>query len=644
MVNNSAMKEIYAFTAQIIAHRPNNTPHIVIIHQHTDIMEEYLQRSTYKLGVHPQMAHAFLVEAGPQSYEELMSLPEEERKKWQAAIDKENGKLKHLKTYKSVTLQDIPEDMRKFIVATRYVLTKKVSEAAVEEYKARLCAKDFKRAGRYIYEITSHSNNDTLHEKVEAKTYAPVVQTKSFRLVIALSAILNLQLHQFDVNSAFLHAKYNRKVYVKPPKGYFRENEYWQLLAALYGMRDAPREWFIEFRQFLTAHAFKEMKVLDECIYVCWLEDGSIILLAVHVDDNIAGRSRTAAADAHWKKFLAAATEKYGIKDMGIPKWCLGINIKTDTHSSISMNQKTYTEKALERLEFAQLTSISQPIQARKRAEPSSAQELDSDKHTNGKEEEVNHLTANATHTQNPHTEYYQRLIGTLIYLSIQTRPDIAFAVNSLARKMTNPTEEDVKDATAVFAYLKGTKNLGLSYKANTHNTVKPAEHELEISGFSDASYGDDSKDSKSTYGYILFINSMPIHWVSRKQAYVATSTTAAEYMAMSECVHELIWLYQLLTQMGLKAKKPVLYADNQPAIKTITGDNIQKTSSRRHIRIRFHHVRDEWQQGNIRIEYVQSKQNLADIFTKPLQGREFITMRERIISSIRDDSSAAEG
>jgi hypothetical protein len=95
---------------------------------------------------------------------------------------------------------------------------------------------------------------------------------------------------------------------------------------------------------------------------------------------------------------------------------------------------------------------------------------------------------------------------------------------------------------------------------------------------------------------------------------------------------------------MGLKARKPILYADNQPAIKTITGDNIQKTSSRRHIRIRFHHVRDEWQQGNIRIEYVQSKQNLADIFTKPLQGREFITMRDRIASSISEDTSGAEG
>src|SRR6185437_7238390 len=123
--------------------------------------------------------------------------------------------------------------------------------------------------------------------------------------------------------------------------------------------------------------------------------------------------------------------------------------------------------------------------------------------------------------------ERYQQLVGSLIYLQTMTRPDIAHAVNIRARQLEAPTDDDLDAAIWIFGYLKGTPDLGLHYPIRTtHRTVEP----LYISAYGDSAYADSVKDSKSTHGYVVLLDGMPIHWATRKQSTVARGTMEAEY------------------------------------------------------------------------------------------------------------------
>ena len=146
----------------------------------------------------------------------------------------------------------------------------------------------------------------------------------------------------------------------------------------------------------------------------------------------------------------------------------------------------------------------------------------------------------------------HQSAVGSLQYLSTMTRTDITFAVSNVAKYCSKPTKEHWIAVKRIMRYLKGTHNLGLTYKKSDSNSCV---------GFSDSDWAGDLDDSKSTSGYIFQVGGTAISWKSRKQSCVALSTAEAEYIALSLAAQEAIWLRQLNTDLQENPKHtPVSY------------------------------------------------------------------------------------
>ncbi|XP_037826813.1 secreted RxLR effector protein 161-like [Lucilia sericata] len=166
----------------------------------------------------------------------------------------------------------------------------------------------------------------------------------------------------------------------------------------------------------------------------------------------------------------------------------------------------------------------------------------------------------------------YREAVGSLMYLAIATRPDIAFAVSYASRFMDSYNEEHIAVIKRIFKYLIGTIDEGIIF-AKTDD--------LFLNCYSDSDYAGDTETRHSTSGYVLMLSGGTISWSSRKQQTIALSTTEAEYIAACESVKELIWVQRLLNDLlGDDVQVPVLNLDNQSAIKLVKTHNFTKELS----------------------------------------------------------------
>ena len=214
----------------------------------------------------------------------------------------------------------------------------------------------------------------------------------------------------------------------------------------------------------------------------------------------------------------------------------------------------------------------------------------------------------------------YQSAIGSLMYLSVSTRPDISYAVSSLARFSSKPTKEHWTALKRLLRYLKGTTKYGILYtKGGASKCI----------GFSDADWAGDINDRKSTSGYVFMLSGGAVSWSSKKQKCVALSTAEAEYVALSSAAQESIWLRQLITELGSPPEEPTLiFEDNQSAI--AMTKNPQFHGRAKHIDIKHHFIREQVSQGNVKLEYCPTTEMTADILTKGLSRESFDKLREK--------------
>jgi hypothetical protein len=178
-----------------------------------------------------------------------------------------------------------------------------------------------------------------------------------------------------------------------------------------------------------------------------------------------------------------------------------------------------------------------------------------------------------------------------------------------------------------IFKYLKGTVNYGLIYDSSV---------KLSLRGYSDAGYAGDTTTRRSTSGSIFKMNRI-IAWCSQRQKSVALSTTEAEYIAMSQAVQELTWLTLLISDLlETQEDTPVLYADNQSAIKLVKNPEYHKQT--KHTDVRYHYIREKFNTGMFSLEYVASKEQLADILTKLTARTRFQELRTMLgIKNVKD-------
>ena len=212
----------------------------------------------------------------------------------------------------------------------------------------------------------------------------------------------------------------------------------------------------------------------------------------------------------------------------------------------------------------------------------------------------------------------YQSIVGALLYCATNTRPDVAYAVGMLCRAMGKPTLELYDDALRVLRYLRRTKAIGLRYKAS----------QRPLHGYSDSDW--DVKHSTS--GWVFMLNQAAISWGSKKQKSVALSSCEAEIMAASHAAQETVHLTKLCDELDMGSESETeLFVDNKSAIDV--AYNPEHHGRMKHVERKHFYVRELVEEGKIRVPFVRSQDNIADLFTKPLEAHLFFPLRDAIMN-----------
>jgi len=210
-------------------------------------------------------------------------------------------------------------------------------------------------------------------------------------------------------------------------------------------------------------------------------------------------------------------------------------------------------------------------------------------------------------------------MIGSLLYLTA-SRPDIMFSVCMCARYQAFPKESNLKIVKRIFRYISGTTNFGLWY---------PKGSSCHLVGFSDSDFVGCKSDRKSTSGTCHFFGNCLTSWHSKKKHSVALSTVEAEYVAVGSCCSQILWVKQQLLDYDLKLGCVPIKCDNTSAINLYKNPVLH--SMTKHIEIRHHFLRDHVEKKDVTFEYVDTKNQLADIFTKPLPSDPFLKIRREL-------------
>ena len=212
----------------------------------------------------------------------------------------------------------------------------------------------------------------------------------------------------------------------------------------------------------------------------------------------------------------------------------------------------------------------------------------------------------------------YASAVGSLMYAMVCTRPDIAFAVGTVSRYMSNPGKEHWAAVKWILRYLKGTSSVCLRYGVG-----KPL-----LEGFTDSDMSGDVDSSRSTSGYVMTYSGGAVSWQSRLQKAVALSTTEAKYMAAVEAGKELIWMRDFLSELGVKQEEFLLHCDNQSAIHL--AKNAAYHSRTKHIQRRYHWLRERVEENEFVLAKIHTDENGSDMLTKGLPMEKLVVCRQR--------------
>ena len=283
----------------------------------------------------------------------------------------------------------------------------------------------------------------------------------------------------------------------------------------------------------------------------------------------------------------------FKLKDLGPTSLLLGVRVERDWEKgTISLSQRKYAEDMLETYEMADCKPVSTPM------DPGLILTKSMGSSTPEEQAEMRRRP-------------YLPAIGSLMYMSTMTRPDISYAVGVLARFNSNPGLAHWKAVKHLFRYIKGT----LDYKL-TYGRAEPGQ-ELFLT-YSDADHGGNKDNGRSTGGYVIMMGGAAVDWRSKLQPTVSLSTTEAEFVAASEASKSLKWMRNLLGELGHMVKgSSTLLMDNQSAV--TVSKNPEHHSRMRHLDLKYFKLREDVESKLVSPVYVPTTEMLADIMTKAL-------------------------
>ena len=447
---------------------------------------------------------------------------------------------------------------------------------------------------KWVYKIKRNANNkfERCRARIVAKgysqvfhidfnkTYAPVVRIDSIRHIFALAAFYRLYILHADAKTAFVNGNSDVELYIDQPQGFIDRrypHKVLRLNRSLYGLKQASRIWYLLLCKTIIEYGFEPL-ISDECIFI---SPNRRMIILVYVDDVLIISSDQAQCQEVYN-YLA---QHFRMNNLGEPTTFLGMRITRDWNAhTISLDQTAYIDRMLARFDMSNCVPANTPL------DPSLPLYL---RQPNEKQADQN---------------LYQQIIGSLNHLAVYSRPDIAFAVSKLAQFNRDPSTTHLNAARHILRYLCGTRTFKITYGKSP---------DLVLIGYADASHGGDWDDGKSTTGYVFLLNNGPISWNSHKQSSVSVSTTEAEYMSLSDAAREAISRTQLFKELGVNIPVPAILSDNQSALATVEGPTQHQRA--KHIRIRYHLIRDAYRQQDISLGYVPTKDQTADILTKAL-------------------------
>jgi hypothetical protein len=412
-----------------------------------------------------------------------------------------------------------------------------------------------------------------------------------------------------DVDTAFLNAELKEEIYIIPPEGIDLPAgcDCLKLKKALYGLKQSPREWYDNLSCFLLSIGFSKLYA-DNCIYIKH-KDNDICIVLIYVDDIAIAGSNMHNIDRIKNEFK----NRYKMKDMGNIDHILGCTIDRNDLGEYSICQKQYAKDVIIKYFPDNIVSVNNPTDANVI------------------------LSTSMNAISETDIEYmkdlpYREAIGSLLWLSMGTRPDITYAVSQVAKFNSEPGPQHWKAVKRIFQYVQQSLGYGIKFKrCIDKNTITNFINIDSISGYVDADHARDPDSRRSVTGYVFLLADGPVSWNSKQQSSVALSSMEAEYMAASAACQEAVWLDRVLKELGnTNINAITLFEDNKSCIQFAKNNSVHKRS--KHIDQRYHYIRELVAENRIKLEYIPTELNIADMFTKPLTSERFVMLRDRFM------------
>jgi hypothetical protein len=525
---------------------------------------------------------------------------------WHKAINEEYRSMLEMGVFELV---DLPPGCH--AISSKWVFSWKVVHDQISRAKARIVARGFEQ-----------------RESVDfAELFSPTVCQATLRMLLSYASCVGAYVHQLDVKTAFLNGFIEEDLYMVPPDGCSDgSNRVWRLLRSLYGLKQAPRQWYKRLKEELVKLGFIPSDE-DQALFYKFV-DGCKLFLCVHVDDMlIIHPNKQCVLDV-----VESLKSVFTITDLGAASNYLKVDIVTLPDGRIMLHQSDYATACVHKfldktnLSGSQLfgsTPLPYDFIFRKLNSPYAKSE-----------EECVPCDQDA----------FRSIVGSLMYLANFTRPDLCYAVNQLCRYMHAPSLAHYRATQYVLRYIHSTHDFGLVYD------TQPST----LTAFCDASFNSCPDTCRSCTGYCFLYNGALISWQSKMQSVVAISTAEAEYMSITACGREAVWLSRLYEEIvsefvpvhiGVGEILPAyaldttskqvdvvraaqkVFNDNKSAVSMVNNDHNSKLS--KHIAKQHHWARERVEEGVLKYDHVSGENNVSDAFTKFLPLPVFLKHRD---------------
>ncbi|SPC65616.1 related to retrotransposon protein [Ustilago sp. UG-2017b] len=510
------------------------------------------------------------------------ALASDDARQWQEAIRKELDGLEAMGTWEIV---DTPPNAS--LVDSKIVLRLKLDADGIPvRHKARLVARGFTQREGIDFE----------------ETFAPVAPLSAIRALLSLAVERDWEVQQLDITMTYLNSTLKHTIYMKPPEGAkVPEGKAYRVVKGLHGLRQSGREWNIEFDKFLRRSHFHRLDCAP-CNYTRGKDDDFAIVI-IYVDDTLIITPKLETA----KRIKEEIGRRWKMEEGGDVSHFLGIKISRNREArTMSLEQTSYVKQLLNEHLDKRWRKSSVPLQD---------------------------IPIPETTASTMERKEYPQIVGKLLWLSNGTCPDISQAVGVLARYMTQPSKEHCNAAQKVLQYLDHTQDTHLQYGGN--------KRQDSLMAHSDTNWASDATaQRRSSSGSAVFIHGNLVAWKSALQRCTALSAVEAEFVAATEAAREVLFFKHLFRSIGIDVGTPTIFSDNTGTIQ-VSKDPAQHWKLK-HIDTKYHFIRDNIQDSKIKIKYINTAENLADVFTKPV-GREVLQRARKGLGLTIERNAAAQ-